>query len=74
MSKAINYLEKVSKIDESVIGESFEVVSINEAFVALELRELEVLQQLMDEHPNWKSIIIDTRIAVLNKKLKNIKR
>ena len=66
--KSNKYLETISLIEYSEFGEPIESVSINDAFIACDIRELETLENIKNNVSE-----LDTRIAELNKKLKNIK-
>jgi len=66
-NKALKYLEKVSYTEEDEFGESYELVSIQDAITACLLQELETLQQGQLDLQYVKE-----RIALLNKQLKNL--
>lgn len=68
MSKAINFLEKVSYTDVNEFNESIETVSITDAITACKIQELETLQKVNEDQS-----CITKRILELNTQLRNLK-
>lgn len=75
MSKAIQYITRVSESSEDEFGNYFgETISDHQAFTALDIHELEILENVVKDLNIGPTLqIVKERMDELSKKLKNIK-
>lgn len=73
MSNTTKYIENVAVTEDFENDDVIETITINEAFTACKLQELETLQSIIAEVEAPYFAKISKRIADLQKELRNIK-